>query len=130
MSIEKLTRGKKVTAVVCNQWGDSGKGKLVDWLAFQCYRIVVRGTGGGNAGHTMRVGEGPFPTELGGEKSAKWCSSHTRQDEEREYPNASMSDGDEFVQGIAVRKAGGSMELLPGGRGELDGLICLCLERR
>ncbi len=59
------------------------------------------------APYMTRVGEGPFPTELGGEKSAKWCSSHTLAQEQTEYPNANINDSDEFVRGIAVRKAGG-----------------------
>jgi len=54
--IERLTNGKQVIAVVCNQWGDTGKGKLVDWLASEWAELVVRGTGGGNAGHTMKAG--------------------------------------------------------------------------
>lgn len=55
MNLEKLTGRKKVIAVVCNQWGDTGKGKLVDWLASEWADYVVRGTGAGNAGHTIRV---------------------------------------------------------------------------
>src|SRR3989344_3557906 len=55
--LEKLVEGKQVIAVVCNQWGDTGKGKLVDWLASEWAEYVVRGTGGGNAGHTMNVGD-------------------------------------------------------------------------
>jgi adenylosuccinate synthase len=55
--LEKLTQGNQVIAVVCNQWGDTGKGKLVDWLASDWAEVVIRGTGGGNAGHTMKVGD-------------------------------------------------------------------------
>jgi len=54
MSLKKLTRDKQVIGVVCNQWGDSGKGKVIDWLAACWADIVIRGTGGGNAGHTMQ----------------------------------------------------------------------------
>jgi len=36
------------------QWGDEGKGKLVDWLAPQA-QLVVRFNGGNNAGHTLVV---------------------------------------------------------------------------
>ncbi|HJO24981.1 MAG: adenylosuccinate synthase [Myxococcota bacterium] len=36
------------------QWGDEGKGKLVDWLAPQA-QLVVRFQGGNNAGHTLVV---------------------------------------------------------------------------
>ncbi|NQV14135.1 adenylosuccinate synthetase, partial [bacterium] len=47
----------KNTIVVGAQWGDEGKGKLVDVLAEQS-DLVVRFNGGGNAGHTvMHAGE-------------------------------------------------------------------------
>ena len=42
-----------VTVVVGSQWGDEGKGKVVDLLAPQ-YDIVGRYQGGANAGHTIR----------------------------------------------------------------------------
>lgn len=41
-----------VTAVVGAQWGDEGKGKIVDWLAEQA-DMVIRFQGGNNAGHTV-----------------------------------------------------------------------------
>jgi adenylosuccinate synthase len=41
-------------AVIGSQWGDEGKGKLVDILASK-YSIIARGTGGANAGHTIIV---------------------------------------------------------------------------
>ena len=41
--------------VVGAQWGDEGKGKIVDWLSEQA-DIVVRFQGGHNAGHTLVVG--------------------------------------------------------------------------
>jgi adenylosuccinate synthase len=37
------------------QWGDEGKGKIVDWLAVRA-NLVVRFQGGNNAGHTLVVG--------------------------------------------------------------------------
>lgn len=40
--------------VVGSQWGDEGKGKLVDWLAEKAYG-VVRFNGGHNAGHTIVI---------------------------------------------------------------------------
>ena len=43
-----------VTAVIGGQWGDEGKGKLIDNLA-PGYDIIVRATGGANAGHTVYV---------------------------------------------------------------------------
>ncbi len=49
--------------VVGLQWGDEGKGKLVDILAEQC-DIVVRYSGGANAGHTVVVGDSRFALHL------------------------------------------------------------------
>ena len=40
--------------VIGAQWGDEGKGKIVDWLAVKA-DIVVRFQGGNNAGHTIVV---------------------------------------------------------------------------
>ena len=42
-------------AVVGGQWGDEGKGKVVDLLAPN-FDIIVRATGGNNAGHTIVIG--------------------------------------------------------------------------
>ena len=42
----------KNTIVVGIQWGDEGKGKIVDWLADE-YDTIVRFQGGNNAGHTI-----------------------------------------------------------------------------
>ena len=41
-------------AVIGTQWGDEGKGKIVDWLS-ENVDIVVRFQGGHNAGHTLRI---------------------------------------------------------------------------
>ena len=41
--------------VVGSQWGDEGKGKIVDWLASRA-DMVVRFQGGHNAGHTLVIG--------------------------------------------------------------------------
>ena len=49
--------------VVGTQWGDEGKGKIVDLLAEFC-DIVVRFQGGNNAGHTMVVGDKQFICHL------------------------------------------------------------------
>ena len=40
--------------VVGAQWGDEGKGKIVDWLSSKA-DIVIRFQGGNNAGHTIVV---------------------------------------------------------------------------
>jgi adenylosuccinate synthase len=50
-------------AVIGAQWGDEGKGKVVDWLASRA-DIVVRFQGGHNAGHTLVVGNQTFKLSL------------------------------------------------------------------
>ena len=47
------------TVIVGAQWGDEGKGKIVDLLA-QSSDLVCRYQGGPNAGHTIIVGEDVF----------------------------------------------------------------------
>jgi adenylosuccinate synthase len=53
----------KVVAVIGAQWGDEGKGKIVDLLAEQ-FEIVVRYQGGHNAGHSVQVGDQSFVLHL------------------------------------------------------------------
>src|SRR5574340_900133 len=45
----------KNVVVIGTQWGDEGKGKIVDWLTDQA-QGVVRFQGGHNAGHTLVIG--------------------------------------------------------------------------
>jgi adenylosuccinate synthase len=45
--------------VIGAQWGDEGKGKIVDFLAREAH-VVVRFQGGNNAGHSVKVGEELF----------------------------------------------------------------------
>ncbi len=49
--------------VVGSQWGDEGKGKIVDWLSSEA-DIVVRFQGGHNAGHTLVIGKKIFKLRL------------------------------------------------------------------
>jgi adenylosuccinate synthase len=49
--------------VVGSQWGDEGKGKIVDWLSERA-EVVVRFQGGHNAGHTLVVGNTSFKLSL------------------------------------------------------------------
>ena len=49
--------------VVGSQWGDEGKGKIVDWLSEQA-DIVVRFQGGHNAGHTLVIGNQTYKLSL------------------------------------------------------------------
>ncbi len=53
--ITKLLDKVNTAAIVCNQFGDTGKGKFVDLLAFYWADIIARGTGGANAGHTINI---------------------------------------------------------------------------
>jgi adenylosuccinate synthase len=52
-----------VVAVIGAQWGDEGKGKMVDMLAEKA-RYVVRFSGGDNAGHTVVNPHGEFALQL------------------------------------------------------------------
>jgi adenylosuccinate synthase len=53
----------KVVVVIGAQWGDEGKGKIVDLLA-ERFDIVVRYQGGHNAGHSVYVGDRSFVLHL------------------------------------------------------------------
>jgi adenylosuccinate synthase len=49
--------------VVGSQWGDEGKGKIVDWLSSQA-DLIVRFQGGNNAGHTIVIDQKVFKLSL------------------------------------------------------------------
>jgi adenylosuccinate synthase len=49
--------------VVGAQWGDEGKGKIVDWLSVEA-DVVVRFQGGHNAGHTLVIGSETYKLSL------------------------------------------------------------------
>ncbi len=51
------------TCVVGLHWGDEGKGKIVDLLV-EHFDVVVRYNGGGNAGHTVVIGDEKFAMHL------------------------------------------------------------------
>src|SRR5271155_1376424 len=50
-------------AVIGAQWGDEGKGKIVDWLSERA-DVVVRFQGGHNAGHTIVIGNVEYKLSL------------------------------------------------------------------
>ncbi|MEO1076579.1 MAG: adenylosuccinate synthetase, partial [Bacteroidota bacterium] len=52
-----------VTIVIGSQWGDEGKGKVVDLIAPK-HDIVARYQGGANAGHTIAWGDQQFVLHL------------------------------------------------------------------
>ena len=53
----------KNVVVVGSQWGDEGKGKIVDWLSSEA-DVVVRFQGGHNAGHTLVIDKKIFKLRL------------------------------------------------------------------
>ncbi len=113
-----LTNGNKVYA-------EGAQGTLLD-VRFGNYPFVTSshtisagvGTGlgvppeyiGGAIGifkaYVTKVGEGPFPTELGGLKSAVWCRDKKFLEEQDIFPHPDINSKDEFEQGIALRRAG------------------------
>ncbi|MBM3519050.1 MAG: adenylosuccinate synthase [Alphaproteobacteria bacterium] len=50
-------------AVVGAQWGDEGKGKIVDWLSHRA-DVIVRFQGGHNAGHTLVIDDATYKMSL------------------------------------------------------------------
>ena len=66
-------------AVIGSQWGDEGKGKIVDWLSSQA-DVVVRFQGGHNAGHTLVIdGKTPGVSFGVNERKMGWNAQPTRQ---------------------------------------------------
>lgn len=57
MAQNSVKNSAKNVVVIGTQWGDEGKGKIVDWLTDHA-QGVVRFQGGHNAGHTLVVGQG------------------------------------------------------------------------
>jgi adenylosuccinate synthase len=53
----------KVIVIVGSQWGDEGKGKIVDLLA-ERFDVVARYQGGHNAGHSVQIGDRSFVLHL------------------------------------------------------------------
>lgn len=65
--------------VIGSQWGDEGKGKIVDWLSERA-DIVVRFQGGHNAGHTLVIDGTSYKLSLlpsGVVRPANWRSLAT-----------------------------------------------------
>jgi adenylosuccinate synthase len=52
-----------VTTIVGGQWGDEGKGKIIDHLA-KSAKVIARYSGGNNAGHTIENQHGKFALHL------------------------------------------------------------------
>ncbi len=89
--------------VVGLQWGDEGKGKVVDILAEQS-DIVVRFAGGANAGHTVVIGDKKFKLHL-------MPSGAVRDDACCVVGNGVVMDPEIFIQEIeGLEKQGISMD--------------------
>ena len=62
-TLQRLGLNEGHCAVVGLQWGDEGKGKVVDVLA-RAFDLVVRYNGGANAGHSVQVGDKRYALHL------------------------------------------------------------------
>jgi adenylosuccinate synthase len=58
-----LLDGKQIVAVTCRVFGDTGKGKFVDYFG-EWADIIARGTGGANAGHSIELNGKSFVFHL------------------------------------------------------------------
>ena len=88
MSVEST-----VTVVLGAQWGDEGKGKLVDILAADA-DVCARCAGGNNAGHTIVV---PVPTGNGDEKVEKTYAFHLLPSGQSHFPFRGRSSSPSHV---------------------------------
>lgn len=57
------TKQSRLTAIVGINWGDEGKGRMVDLLS-ETYDVIIRYQGGNNAGHTVVNDKGKFILNL------------------------------------------------------------------
>lgn len=72
-----------------------------------CSKDVDMTLGIVKAFYETRVGNGPFPTELGGKRSSNWCRKLiSKETEQKIFSYASVNSIDPFFQGIGIRKAG------------------------
>src|SRR6201984_119600 len=91
--------------VVGAQWGDEGKGKIVDWLSEQA-DIVVRFQGGHNAGHTLVINGETY-------KLALWPSGVLRPSKLAVIGNGVVFDPQAFLDEVA-RLEGQGVAVSPG----------------
>ena len=103
-----------ITAVIGGQWGDEGKGKIVDLLSKDS-KIVARYQGGANAGHTVYHGDlkvvlHQIPSGIlrkgchcilgnGGGRHSSFCDIKTFIILNRRYDSCPLSNGDGTVHG-------------------------------
>src|SRR3979411_3264417 len=94
--------------VVGAQWGDEGKGKIVDWLSEQA-DIVVRFQGGHNAGHTLVINAETY-------KLALLPSGVLRPSKLSVIGNGVVFDPQAVLDEVAKQQKKGAA-LAPGNRG-------------
>lgn len=75
---------------------------------------IIGGAIGIFKAYVTKVGEGPFPTELGGEQSAVWCRDKKFIEEKEKFPNPDPNSSNEFEQGIALRRIGNEIGATTG----------------
>ena len=93
----------KNVVVIGTQWGDEGKGKIVDWLTNHAH-AVVRFQGGHNAGHTLVIGEGAIQKEY---KLNLVPSGIIREDVECFIGNGVVLDINHLIKEISRLEEGG-----------------------
>jgi adenylosuccinate synthase len=64
--------------------------------------------------YVTKVGEGPFPTELGGVRSAVWCRDKKFEEEINKFPHPDPDSDDDFEVGIALRRLGSEIGATTG----------------
>lgn len=64
--------------------------------------------------YATKVGEGPFPTELGSKQSAIWCRDKKTKDEVKKFPRPNPASKNEFEIGVAIRQLGAEIGATTG----------------
>ena len=107
-----------LTAIVGTNWGDEGKGRMVDLLS-ENYDIVVRYQGGNNAGHTVVNDKGKFILNL-------LPSGILRDDTVNVLGTGMVIDLEHLFNEIARLRAGGiSNHARKTSRSATSAIICM-----
>ena len=88
MELDDLLKGVQTVAIICNQWGDTGKGKFSDYFASQWADVTARRTGWTDvvvAKYAVGI-NGPLlvltkPDSLSGAKEFKLAYSYKKDDQ-------------------------------------------------
>ena len=113
MSESQAGKPGRNVVVIGTQWGDEGKGKVVDWLTDHA-QGVVRFQGGHNAGHTLVI--------KGVKTALQLIPSGIMRDGVACYiGNGVVVDPTHLLS--EIERLGGSIEATPGGPGWLRDLV-------